>query len=44
MPGSTARTVGLAVNTIDASALKSLEAIHHRIKGGGVTLHLVFFK
>ena len=29
-----------AVNTIDASALESLEAINHRLKDGGVTLHL----
>lgn len=26
-----------AVNTIDASALESLEAINHRLKDGGVT-------
>jgi SulP family sulfate permease len=29
-----------AVNTIDASALQSLEAINRRLKDGGVTLHL----
>ncbi|MCF7733783.1 MAG: STAS domain-containing protein, partial [Akkermansiaceae bacterium] len=29
-----------AVNTIDASALESLEAINHRLRDGGVTLHL----
>lgn len=29
-----------AVNTIDVSALESLEAINHRLKDGGVTLHL----
>lgn len=29
-----------AVNTIDASALESLEAINRRLKDGGVTLHL----
>ena len=29
-----------AVNTIDASALESLEAINQRLKDGGVTLHL----
>ncbi|MCX6878910.1 MAG: sulfate permease [Verrucomicrobia bacterium] len=29
-----------AVNTIDASALESLEAVNHRLKDGGVTLHL----
>lgn len=29
-----------AVNTIDASALESLEAINHRLEDGGVTLHL----
>ncbi len=29
-----------AVNTIDASALESLEAINHRLKDGGVTFHL----
>jgi SulP family sulfate permease len=29
-----------AVNTIDASALESLEAINNRLKDGGITLHL----
>ncbi|MFN3613042.1 MAG: SulP family inorganic anion transporter [Rubrimonas sp.] len=29
-----------AVNAIDASALESLEAINHRLKDAGVTLHL----
>jgi SulP family sulfate permease len=29
-----------AVNTIDASALESLEAINSRLKDGGITLHL----
>lgn len=29
-----------AVNTIDASALESLESINRRLKDGGVTLHL----
>lgn len=29
-----------AVNTIDASALESLEAINHRLKDAGVTLHM----
>jgi SulP family sulfate permease len=29
-----------AVNSIDASALESLEAIHRRLREGGVTLHL----
>ncbi len=29
-----------AVNDIDASALESLEAIHQRLKAGGVSLHL----
>ena len=29
-----------AVNTIDASALESLEAINHRLKDGGITFHL----
>jgi sulfate permease, SulP family len=29
-----------AVNTIDASALESLEAINHRLKNGGITFHL----
>ncbi|MFA7440991.1 MAG: sulfate permease [Sphingomonadaceae bacterium] len=29
-----------AVNAIDASALESLEAINHRLAGGGVCLHL----
>ena len=37
MPSSTTRTVGSAVNTIDASALESLEAINHRLKDGGLT-------
>ncbi len=29
-----------AVNTVDYSALESLEAINHRLKDGGITLHL----
>jgi SulP family sulfate permease len=29
-----------AVNTIDYSALESLEAINHRLKDGNITLHL----
>ncbi len=29
-----------AVNTIDASALESLEAINHRLNDGGITFHL----
>jgi SulP family sulfate permease len=29
-----------AVNTIDASALESLEAINHRLKDGGISFHL----
>jgi sulfate permease, SulP family len=29
-----------AVNTIDASALESLEAINHRLKDGGIRFHL----
>jgi SulP family sulfate permease len=29
-----------AVNGIDMSALESLEAINHRLKDGGITLHL----
>ena len=29
-----------AVNAIDVSALESLEAINHRLKDGGITLHL----
>jgi len=29
-----------AVNTIDISALESLEAINHRLKDGGITFHL----
>jgi len=29
-----------AVNTIDASALESLEAVNHRLKDGGIPLHL----
>ena len=28
------------MNTIDASALESLEAINHRLRDGGITLHL----
>jgi SulP family sulfate permease len=33
-----------AVNTIDASALESLEAINTRLKGGGITFHLTDVK
>ena len=44
MPSSTTRTVGPAVNTIDASALESLEAINHRLRDGGITLHLTEVK
>jgi len=40
MPSSTTRTVGPAVNTIDYSALESLEAINRRLKDGGLTLYL----
>ena len=40
MPRSTTRTDGPAVNTIDASALESLDAINHRLKDGGITFHL----
>ena len=40
MPSSTTRIMGSAVNTIDYSALESLEAINHRLKDGGITLHL----
>ena len=40
MPSSTTRTVGSALNTIDATALESLEVINHRLKDGGITLHL----
>ena len=40
MPSSTTRTVGPPVKTSGASALESLEAINHRIKDGGITLHL----
>jgi SulP family sulfate permease len=29
-----------AVNTIDASALESLEAVNHRLQDGGITFHL----
>lgn len=32
--------MGSAINTIDASALESLEAINHRLADSGVTLHL----
>lgn len=28
------------MNTIDASALESLVAVDHRLKDGGITLHL----
>jgi len=40
MPSSTTRTACWAVNTIDASALESPEAVNHRLKDGGVTLDL----
>ena len=40
MPSSTTRTVGPAVNTVDYSALESLEAINHRLTDGGITFHL----
>ena len=40
MTSLTTRTIGSAVNMIDASALESLEAINHRLKDGGVILHL----
>jgi len=40
MPSSTIRTVGPAVNEVDYSALERLEAIHHRLKDGEITLHL----
>jgi len=40
MPSSTTRTVGPAVNTVDYSALESLEAINHRLKDGGILLNL----
>ena len=40
MTSSTTRTMGSAVNTIDASALESLEAINHRLTDGGITLHM----
>jgi len=40
MTSSMTRTMGSAVNSIDASALESLEAINHRLKGGGITFHL----
>ena len=33
-----------AVNTIDASALESLETINHRLNDGGITLHLSVVK
>ncbi len=33
-----------AVNTIGASALRSLEAINHRLKDGGITFHLSVVK
>ena len=40
MPTSTIGAVGPAVNTIDASALKSPRVITHRLEDGGITLHL----
>ena len=40
MPSSTTRTVSPVVNTIDASALESLEAINHRLADAGVQFHL----
>jgi hypothetical protein len=40
MPSSTIRTVALAVNTIDQSAVENLEAIKHRLKDGGIKVHL----
>ena len=40
MPSSTIGTVGPAVNTIDASALESLEAINHGLEDGGLAFHL----
>jgi sulfate permease, SulP family len=40
MPSLTTRTVCLAVNTIDASAWESLEAVSHRLKNGGIKFHL----
>jgi SulP family sulfate permease len=40
MPSSTTRIMGSAVNTIDASAPESLEAVNHRLKDGGITLRL----
>jgi SulP family sulfate permease len=40
MPSSTTRTVGSAVNTIDASAFESLEPVNQPLKDGGITLHL----
>jgi len=40
MPSSTTRAWGPAVNTIDASALESLDAVNHRLKDGGITFHL----
>jgi len=32
--------MGSAVNTIEASALESLEEVNHRLKDGGITFHL----
>jgi len=40
MPTLMTRTVGPAVETIDTSTLESLEAINHRLKDGGNTLHM----
>ncbi len=36
--------IGTAVNFIDASALETLEAIHHSLHTAGVTLHLAAIK
>jgi sulfate permease, SulP family len=40
MPSSMTRTFGRAVGVLDDSGLESLEAINHRLKDGGITLHL----
>ncbi|MCA9980317.1 MAG: STAS domain-containing protein, partial [Anaerolineales bacterium] len=36
--------IGTAINFIDASALESLDAMHHALKDAGVTLHLAAMK
>jgi sulfate permease, SulP family len=40
MTRSMTRTMGSAVNSIDASALERLEVINHRLKDGGIAFHM----